>query len=521
MLIDNFEKEKRLKLLEAIEANASYVLISTRIDGTLTSFNKAAESMLGYSSKELVGKQTPAIFHDLEEVVQRSKEFTELFEREIIPGFETLVCMTEDSLPNELEWTYIHKNGSRLPVLLSITALFDESGEKTGYLVIARDISVLRKSENHRIMLQSIVDKQEGELKSSLMRVKLAIKGSNIGVFEWDLVSNELIWDEQMYNIYGTKAEEFGGVYSTWERGLHPEDKERVLADLQETIQENKKFATQFRVLWPSGEVREIKAIAGLVKDKNKKPLKIVGINWDITEASNQKRELELAYEELSQFAYRTSHDLKAPLITVRGLAAVIKEDIEDGEYDEVKKNASIIETHVRKLENLVIDILSLAKADLEVENSKKIEIKEVVLEIKERLKGIYLDNDVKIETIFNHNHDLYVSKTRITQALENFISNAIKYSDIDKEERFVKISTSSEENFFFIQIEDNGLGIPVEYQSRVFNMFERFHQNISFGSGLGMYIAKKHLDKMEAEVDFTSSNKGTRFEIKLKRNKG
>ena len=226
---------------------------------------------------------------------------------------------------------------------------------------------------------------------------------------------------------------------------------------------------------------------------------------------------LLIANEELGQFSYRTSHDLKAPLVTVKCIARAIVEDVIDEDYEEVKINASKIEIHVVRLENLVIDILNLAKADLEIQSSEYVKVKDVVLEIQEKLEGIYTDNNVKIETDFNHSHDLFISKIRFTQVLENLISNAIKYSDKEKEECYVKITTSTEDKIFLVQVEDNGLGIPLEYQNRVFKMFERFHQNVSTGSGLGMYIVKKHLDKMEAKVGFTSSSEGTKFEIKFK----
>lgn len=152
LITDQKENEERLKemterlsesllFLKSIQDNAAYAIISGAPDGTITSFNKKAEEMLGYSAEELVGKETPAIWHDIDEVVARSQEFSEKLDEKIEPGFDTFVCHSRLGLANEFEWTYIHKNGERFPVNLSITQLKDQHGNMTGYLGIAQDIS--------------------------------------------------------------------------------------------------------------------------------------------------------------------------------------------------------------------------------------------------------------------------------------------------------------------------------------------------------------------------------------------
>lgn len=229
-------------------------------------------------------------------------------------------------------------------------------------------------------------------------------------------------------------------------------------------------------------------------------------------ESSNQQ--LKASNEELSQFSYRTSHDLRAPLITVRGLAEAIQEDVESGDYKEVDKNAGRIAVHVKRLEDLVIDILNLAKAELEVTEIEKIDVAEIVEGIQEKLKLVYINNDVTIETNIDPAIQVWVSKVRLNQVLENLISNAIKYSDQNKSSRFVRVSVLRRETKIVCIIEDNGVGIPEEFHLRVFSMFQRFHADISYGSGLGMYIIKKHIDKMDAQIYFTSSSDGTRFLI-------
>ncbi|MDK2594076.1 sensor histidine kinase [Pseudoalteromonas obscura] len=227
-------------------------------------------------------------------------------------------------------------------------------------------------------------------------------------------------------------------------------------------------------------------------------------------------KQLVASNDELSQFSYRTSHDLKAPLITIRGLATAICEDIDDGDYQDVRKNASNIAGHVKKLENLVTDILNLAKAELELSNKEKINISELLGEIEARLQAVYIGNDVEIQAEVDCSVELTAPKARILQVLENLISNAIKYSDKDKPNRYVRITTMKKPHKTILTIEDNGIGIPNEYADKVFGMFQRFHPNIAYGSGLGMYIIKKHIEKMDGVIQFSSSASGTKFIIEL-----
>jgi len=293
-------------------------------------------------------------------------------------------------------------------------------------------------------------------------------------------------------------------------------------------------------VLWQSKPLiyEPLKKIAEKLKSQDPDSLKVLTFEIEKTENSEllllktslnkifnmlslsfEERDRALAVvnmrnEELSQFSYRTSHDLKAPLVTVRGLSNAIIEDVDDGDYDEVKKNAIKIGEFVKKLEDLVTDILNLARADLEVSEKEHVDFNEVVVQIKERLAGTYINSEVKIDVDIDPSVSLYISKTRISQVLENLVSNSIKYRYNNKSAQFVKISIASRDDSIIVTVEDNGIGIPLKFQENVFSMFQRFHPHISYGSGLGMYIVKKHLDSMSAEINLVSSNNGTCIEM-------
>jgi signal transduction histidine kinase len=226
------------------------------------------------------------------------------------------------------------------------------------------------------------------------------------------------------------------------------------------------------------------------------------------------------ANEELAQFAYRASHDLKAPLTSTKGLSRFIVQDIDGGYLKEAKVNASLIATQMEKLEELVISILSLTKADESEENQQEIDFNTIIEDIKQRVNGLIASNKCELICDLDVNQSFVSQKARITQILENLISNAIKYSDEQKDNSFakVKISEHSQTNTIRITVEDNGLGIPKDRQKEVFQMFRRFHPKVSFGSGLGMAIVKKHIDMLGGKIRFDSSPEGTSFNVDLPR---
>lgn len=134
-------------LQRAILEQAAYAIIATTPEGIITTFNPAAERLLGYSAAEMIGRQTPAVFHLEEEVVVRAREFSRELGECIEPGFEVFVAKSRRNILNEHEWTYRRQDGSQVSVLLGITALRNAEGEITGFLGIANDITERKRAE--------------------------------------------------------------------------------------------------------------------------------------------------------------------------------------------------------------------------------------------------------------------------------------------------------------------------------------------------------------------------------------
>ncbi len=163
------EKDSALAMRKAVMESANYSIISTTPTGTITSFNRAAEEMLGYSAEEMIGKVTPAIFHDSEEIKKRAQELSEKFHETIEPGFGTFTYLSERGLQDDFEWSYIRKDKTRFPVRLSITVVKDSRGALIGFLGIAKDITKEKELERMKAELVAITSH---ELRSPLTSIK-------------------------------------------------------------------------------------------------------------------------------------------------------------------------------------------------------------------------------------------------------------------------------------------------------------------------------------------------------------
>ncbi len=154
---------------EAVLDSTDYGIISTDIKGTIVSFNSAASRLLGYRAEEVIGKKSPAIFHDEAEVVQRAKELSAELGRQVEPGFEVFVAKAKQDIVEEREWTYVRKNGSRFPVHLSVTPIYGAHGKISGFMGVASDLTESKQTQ--------------ANLKESEARYRSLFEGAGDSIF--------------------------------------------------------------------------------------------------------------------------------------------------------------------------------------------------------------------------------------------------------------------------------------------------------------------------------------------------
>jgi len=245
-------EESREKYRGLSEAAFEAIFISEK--GLCIEQNPAAEKMFGYTTEEALGRYgTEWIVPDDREMVMKN----------MLSG-----------LQESYEARALRKDGSMFPCLLS--------GKMMHYK--GKDVRVTSLTDITRLK------QAEEDLKQVSARLLLATRAGGVGVWDYDVVNNILLWDDRMYELYGIHKNDFIGVYEAWQNGVHPDDKVRGDAEIQMAIRGEKEFDTEFRVCWPDGSIRNIRAIAIVQRDDANQPLRMIGTNWDITELRNAEK---------------------------------------------------------------------------------------------------------------------------------------------------------------------------------------------------------------------------------------
>ncbi|MFP4394593.1 MAG: PAS domain S-box protein [Anaerolineales bacterium] len=266
-----FEEQRRLTAL--LNNSEDYIAMANP-QGEIIYVNPGGAKMIGYDDPNKIIGMRIADSHTPEDA-------NHVLEEGIPVAMETGLWRGENRLK--------HRDGHLIPVDQTIFIIRDDEGEVESLATIMIDITDRLEAE------QRIREINE--------RFTLAKESIELGVWDWDVQNDELIWDDTMYKLYGIEKEEFIGAYEAWTSGLHPDDAEASAAALQAALEGKGEFDVEFRVVHPDGEIRYLKGDAVIIRDDDGAPLRAVGINYDITEQKKAEQELIQRAAELQTVA--------------------------------------------------------------------------------------------------------------------------------------------------------------------------------------------------------------------------
>jgi signal transduction histidine kinase/ligand-binding sensor protein len=356
------------------------------------------------------------------------------------------------------------------------------------------------------ITLQRLEQEELNEQITQLNeRISTATKASGLGIWDWDLKTNELLWDDQMYTLYGLKKEDYNGTTDAWMRGVDKEAREVCIRETSLAISGEKDFDTDFPAVWLDGSVHHIKAKGEVFHNEAGEPVRMVGVNYDITErkkiddileqrVKERTSQLQAAINELDSFSYSVSHDLRSPLRHINGFAEILSKDYSEQLPAEAKRYLSTIIDSALKMGTLIDDLLSFSRTG-RMELSKSVLnmnhiIDEVLLQIKPSIDGRTID--WKIAELPKVQGDYNLIKLVWT----NLIENAIKYT-LKNEKAVIQIGHRNETGEAVFYIVDNGAGFDMKYSHKLFGVFQRLHTDTEFeGTGIGLANVRRIIER-------------------------
>jgi two-component sensor histidine kinase/CHASE1-domain containing sensor protein len=304
-----------------------------------------------------------------------------------------------------------------------------------------------------RVRAQRIAAKLTVELRRMNDRLLLAARAGGVGIWDYDVVSNNLVWDDQMYFLYGAAPDNFSGALDAWLARVHPEDRQRGDHETQLALRGEKEFDTEFRVLWPEGTIRNIRALAVVQRDAAGKPLRMIGTNWDITAQKQAENTIAASLLEKETMLKEIHHRVKNNLQIVASLLNTQSSYLQNDKAREAFQESidrvramAMIHAQLYEFQDLTRIDFGRFIQDLIGNIIQSYGGAEFPVEITMDVGGVSLgiDNSIPCGLILNE-----------------LVSNALKHAFPEKKEGTIHIRMRLEDNRVTITVQDNGIGFP------------------------------------------------------------
>ncbi len=488
-------EEAQARLADFLD-NANDLIQSVDRDGRFLYVNRRWRDTLGYSDEEL---KKLTVF-DL--MAPECREHC-------LQSFQRLMA-GEDIGP--VQAVFKAKDGRLVDLEGSVNCRM-ENGKPVETRGIYRDVTERRVAER---------DKQE-----MAERLLLATKSAGMGIWEWNLETNQHRWDAQMLSLYDYPPDKKQVTFEDWVARVNADDVEKVGEALKATLEQGADYSVEFQVNLPDGNARILQARALVEKDAQGKPVRIVGVNWDITKSKQLEVELGKARDAAleatrakSEFLANMSHEIRTPMNGVIGMTTLLAETRLD---DEQRDFVNTIRTSADALLALINDILDFSK----IESGKMemdphpVELRRCVAEAMELLAPKSTEKGIDTGYLADEEVPDFVSidGTRLRQVLINLVSNAVKFTE--KGGVIVRLEKGQQKGEWHFSVQDTGMGIPKSKISRLFQSFTQVDNTTTRhfgGTGLGLAISKKLVEMMGGRMWLESvEGQGSTFHFTVK----
>src|SRR5438874_351993 len=505
-------------LQDAIFNSANFSSIATDEKGVIQIFNVGAERMLGYTAAEVMNKITPADISDPREVIARAKALSVELGTPITPGFEALVFKASRAIEDIYELTYIRKDGSRFPAVVSVTALRDAQDTIIGYLLIGTDNTA-------RKLVEAEQKKLDQRLRDQHFYTRSLIESNTHALMATDPAGIITDVNKQAEALTGCTRDELIGApfkgYFT--------DPERAELAIKRVLSEKKVTDFELTARGHDGRQTMVSCNATTFYDRSRTLQGVFASVQDVTERKRVEAELrqakaaaESASQTKSDFLASMSHEIRTPMnaiIAIADLLAKTPLSAEQNNYVQIFRRAG------DNLLHLINDILDLSKVEasqLELERTR-FSLDDLLGKVTEMVaaraqeKGL----DLVCEIAPNVPTDLVGDPTRLRQVLLNLLGNAIKFTESGEVAlRVTSDAASAVPGALQFMVSDTGIGIAGEKLGAVFERFTQADSSTTRrygGSGLGLTISKRLVELMGGRIRVESElGKGSVFSFNV-----
>jgi len=339
----------------------------------------------------------------------------------------------------------------------------------------------------------------ENEITMTLLNLRKSQEIGRVGDWSLDLETMIFTASPVALELFGFPA----GAQPAFEdivECIYHEDRERAHEVFERAIKDGLAYEIIYRVCPVNSgcdRPRTIITRAEILSDHEKNLKKIIGLNQDITERvlaeENRERlftELEEKNRELERFTYTVSHDLKSPLITIKGFAGVLAEDVKTQDTSRIQADIGWIIEAADRMESMLDDLLELSRVGRVINELVHAPLEDIVNEAIRLISGAILSSGAEIH-VQHRLPAVYVDTSRMVEVFQNLFDNAIKYASPGQVPQIYVEAEESADDQVCIRVEDNGIGIEEKHYTSIFGLFSKVDPK-SEGSGVGLSLVKR-----------------------------
>jgi PAS domain S-box-containing protein len=500
-------------LQNAIFNSANFSSIATDEKGVIQIFNVGAERMLGYSAADVVNKITPADISDPQEVIARAVALSTELATPITPGFQALVFKASRGIEDIYELTYIRKDGSRFPAIVSVTALRDDQGAIIGYLLIGTDNSARKQVEAEQMKLDQRLRDQQFYTRSLIESNIDALMTTDPAGIITDV-------NKQMEALTGcTRDELIGAPFKNYFT-----DPERAEAGIKQMLREKKLTNYELTARARDGKTTVVSYNATTFYDRDRKLQGVFAAARDVTEPKRLDQALKEQNVELkrarsaaekanlakSDFLSSMSHELRSPLNAILGFAQLMNSDSPPPTPSQTASIDQILHAgwYLLELINEILDLAQIESGRFAL-SSEPTSLSEVMCECQAMIEPQGQKRGLTM-TFPRFNLPCFVNadRTRLKQILINLLSNAIKYNQPNGTVVVEAVRAGGRPERVRISVRDTGAGLPPDMLVQLFQPFNRLGQERSAeeGTGIGLVMSKRLVELMGGEIGVEST---------------
>ncbi|MEM9364146.1 MAG: PAS domain-containing protein [Bacteroidota bacterium] len=356
-------------------------------------------------------------------------------------------------------------------------------------------------------------------------RMRVAVESSNIGIWDYDISNNVLVWDDNMYDLYQVNKEDFSGEVEAWESTIHPDDRDRSLKAVEQAIEGKKEFNTEFRIKTSDGSVRYIHGLGKVFRNEAGEATRMIGANTDISrikKADRRLRELlsttEKQNKSLLNFAHIVSHNLRSNSSNLSMLTGML---LEKTNPEKQQRFLEMIRISSERLDETVVQLNEVIKIQSDPNvNLQWVNVKVVLTEVLESINAHIEEINPNISIQIPDNSRIQGVRPYISSIFLNLLTNSLKYRK-PKVKLRIEVEAKEKNDHTILSFKDNGRGIDMElHGDKLFGMYKTFHGNKD-AKGIGLFISKNQMDAMNAEIEVVSKvDQGATFLLKFPNHK-